>query len=70
MMTTATSIPVAVSIHPHNDSYIVRAATVMIIAPIEDISWKRTMQAIIRPHQTNKVVAKTVVTIIVTITQR
>ena len=68
MMTTAASIPVAVSIHPHNDSYIVRDATVTTIKSHEDVLWKGTIREAIPPHQTNRVVAKTVVTIIVTMT--
>ena len=44
------------------------AATVMIIEPNEDIPCKGTMLAIIPSHQINRVVAITVVTIIVTMT--
>ena len=40
----------------------------MITEPNEDIPWKGTMRAITRPNRTNRVLAKTVVTIIVTIT--
>ena len=68
MMTTAAPISVAVSIHVHNDSYIVRDATVTTIKSHEDVLWKGTIREAIPPHQTNRVVAKTVVTIIVTIT--
>ena len=68
MMTPAASIPVSVLIHPDSAFYVLGAATVMITEPNEDIPWKETMQAIIRLRQTNRVVEKTVVKIIVTIT--